>query len=117
MWPLPANVNRGLIRVLCAFLLFAQQAGLTHVVSHFTAAQLPADVQVMSQPQRDTGVPALSGVCAFDVAFGQVLGGGPASQHACFSPAASAQVTLDHTRAFATADALTARSRGPPVLL
>jgi hypothetical protein len=117
MMSLKPSVIKGLIHVLCAFVLFAQQAALTHVVSHLPGTQ-PAHEQEIGQQGRDhSPASELASLCAFDAAFGQVLGGGPTTHHSVLSDTAVSQTALHRSRACTAADALTPRSRGPPPLL
>ena len=117
MIPSAPIVTRRLIRVLCALMLFAQQAALTHVAAHLPVAH-PAQEQQVAQEDRDTRPGSeLARLCDFDAAFGQLLSGGPATHHAVFSDSAVSHAALHRSRAHTAADALTPRSRGPPVLL
>src|SRR5688500_7731387 len=114
MTPVPQSLVRALSQWLCAFLLFAQQAALTHVVSHASAAPAAHEQQESGKGGQNSDAPGLVGLCAFDAAFGQVLSGGPATQHArCFGTAV-AQSAVHCSRACTTADTVTPRSRGPP---
>ena len=115
MKSLPRSVTRGLIHVLCAFVLLAQQAALTHVVSHAAAATQQHDAGASGSERAPA--PALAGLCAYDAAFWQVLGSAPTSHHAALTGTAASQAVLHRARACTTADALTPRSRGPPLLL
>lgn len=114
---LPPSVTRGLIHVLCAFVLFAQQAALTHVASHLASAH-PSAAEQAVHPDRDQAPESeLARLCELDALFSQVLGGGPASHHAMFAANAVSHTARHRGRAYTPADALTPRSRGPPVLL
>jgi hypothetical protein len=117
MMTLPRRLTRGLIYALCAFLLFAQQAALTHAVSHATANAAGSQQGADAYEDERTRAPELVSLCAFDVSFGQLLGSGPASAHAVFAAAVGAGTATEQSRTRSAADALTPRSRGPPVLL
>ena len=107
---------RALIQVLCAFVLIAQQAALTHVVWHAAAAQSAQEHDRASEDER-VPAPELASLCAFDAAFGQVLGATPAMHFADDFERNASQGALHRSRAYTAADSLTPRSRGPPVLL
>lgn len=112
---LPHNLTRVLSHFLLACVLLAQQAALTHVVSHASAAHSTHEAQVLEQG-RHSHAPGLAGLCSFHAAFGQVLSGGPATVHAVFSDMALPQSAFHRSGACITAEALTPRSRGPPPL-
>jgi len=116
MMPSRSSVNRGLIQVLCALVLFAQQAALTHLVWH-AAAEHSAQGEVEARAHDQTPAPKLAGLCTYDAAFGQVLGGAVAAVPAAAPAPAVTQAALHPHGAYTAADALTPRSRGPPVLL
>jgi hypothetical protein len=107
---------------LCVILLLAaQQGALTHAVWHaYTAhpAQAAAAYQVDGADLGDSNSPSKpANLCAFDLAFGQVLG---ATHSACivvgFAPAVAERIhSLTAPRLHAAA--LSPKSRGPPVLL
>ena len=110
---------RHLMHLCCVFLLlFAQQAALTHAVSH-THGRAPArelaqqrvDVKHGSQ---SSGVATL---CAFDAAFGQVLGAAPCGTYAAASAPAANAAPAHAAYAAAHQDFLAPLSRGPPASL
>lgn len=97
-------------------MLYAQQAALWHVVWH--AAAPPTQESDANASERERApLPELASLCAFDAAFGQVLGGGPATHHSVLSGTGVSQAALHRSRACIVAESLTPRSRGPPVLL
>lgn len=112
-----SSVTRRLIYALCAFVLFAQQAAWTHVASHLAGAhQLQG--QEAERPDSDRSPASeLAKLCELDALFAQVLSGGPASYHVAVAPEAVSHTALHLGRAYSPADALTPRSRGPPLLL
>ena len=112
-----SSLNRGLIQVLCALVLFAQQAALTHLVWHAVGERSAQQIELAVHEHERTPAQKLAGLCAYDAAFGQVLGGAFATVPAAFADAAVAQDALHPHGAYTAADALTPRSRGPPVLL
>jgi hypothetical protein len=107
---------------LCVLvLLVAQHGALTHAVWHVYKAH-----QAQAYADSDRGDAYLSGrespskpvdLCAFDLAFGQVLGGThSACMPAAFAPAVVERIhDLTATRLHVAA--LSPKSRGPPVLL
>jgi len=117
MMSFTSSVTKGLIHVLCAFVLFAQQGALTHVVWHAAAGQSAQEHGAAVYEHERSPAPELTGLCVFDAAFGQVLGGGPASHQSAYAETTASQRALYHGRAYTAADALTPRSRGPPALL
>ena len=117
MISLSPRVRRGLIYVLSAFVLFAQQAALTHAASHLASAH-PLQEREADRPDSDQSPTSeLARLCELDAVFTQVLSGGPASCHAAFAAGAVSHTALHRSRAHTPADALTPRSRGPPLLL
>ena len=118
MRSLQPRIAKALIQLLCAFVLFAQQAALTHGVWHAAASSQSAQQPHGGAYENErTPAPDVSGLCVFDAAFGQVLGGSPATHHSAYAETTASQKALYHCRAHAAADALTPRSRGPPALL
>ena len=116
MMTLPRRLARALIYALCAFLLFAQQAALTHAVSHASPGETGQQGAQALDDER-TRAPEVASLCAYDAAFGQVLGAGPAGAQSVFAEGAVSHAPAAWSRASTAADALTPRSRGPPVLL
>lgn len=114
---LPPYVTRGLIHVLCAFVLFAQQAALTHVVWHVQGPSSAYDQKGVQQERDHSPTPEAARLCAFDAAFGQVLSGGPAGHHVLVADGTGSLSALHRSRLHRAADALTVRSRGPPLHL
>ena len=117
MRSLQPSVAKGLIQLLCAFVLFAQQAALTHGVWHAAASQSAHEPHGGAHGDERTPATELSSLCVFDAAFGQVLGGAPATHQSACAETTASQRALYHGRAYTAADALTPRSRGPPALL
>ena len=112
--------QRTAISVVCVFFLLCAQFGaLTHALSHALGlAGANTDVVAVAQnaglgttPQENEP----STLCAFDLAFGQVLGG----VHGDGAPLALVSVgstsALDIPAASRNAEALAPKSRGPPV--
>lgn len=116
MMALPHRSARALILLLCAIVLFAQQAALTHVVWHAAAQSTHEGNAGASEPDR---APAreLASLCAFDAAFAQVLGGGAHGSDPGFTQTAITQVVPYRSRGFVGFEAPTPRSRGPPLIL
>ena len=108
--------------LLCVLLLLvAQQGALSHAVwhvykTHHAQAYTAYDYDE-ANPGGSEKPSRLADLCAFDLAFGQVLGG---THSACvplaFAPAIAERVH-DLTALRLHAAALSPKSRGPPVLL
>jgi hypothetical protein len=118
MFSMRPRVKRALLGVLCAFMLFAQHAALSHAVWH-ASQQAPAHEHDLldSDPTHAPHAPELSRLCAFDAAFGQVLGGAPPSSHFLAPDTAVSETAVHAHRVFVAVDFLAPRSRGPPSLL
>src|SRR5262245_1058845 len=103
--------------VVVFLLLIAQQGAMLHAVWHAYAGQHErASVQATAH-QNGSGSPSnQAGLCAFDVAFGQMLGfthsGGVVL---AYMPVAGVR-THDITAPRLHAEVLSPKSRGPPVL-
>lgn len=111
------SVTRGLIYVLCAFVLLAQQAALTHAASHLAGAHQLQGPEA-DRPDSDRSPASdLARLCELDAVFSQLLSGGPASCHTAFAAEPVSHTALHRSLAYTPADALTPRSRGPPPLL
>jgi hypothetical protein len=112
-------VQRALLRIACALLLFAQHVGLAHAVLHAYKHVPPMQQQDGVQTERSQGphAPKLSKLCAFDAVFGQVLGAAPPPVHSSAVPPASTEtaVQVPHTRV--VVEFLAPLSRGPPFFL
>ena len=110
---------RRLMQLCCIFvLLFAQQAALTHAVWHAHGqAAAGALGHTQADAARDSKVPDVAALCAFDAAYGQVLGAAPCGSHdTCAGCTADARQPHDrHASAFQ--DFLAPLSRGPPASL
>jgi hypothetical protein len=111
------RLSRALNQILCAFLLFAQQAALTHAVGHALAEQSTQQRAADAYEREHAPAPKLADLCAYDAAFGQVLGGIAATPASVVPVVAVCRTVLHRSRACTAADVLTPRSRGPPVLL
>jgi len=103
---------------LCiALLLFAQQSAIVHATWH-AAGDGHAHEENAPDLDNDDYAPGGQGsLCAFDIAFGQLLGGAHGS---CAAPMAAVfpEVVASHT--FIPrhgSEAVPALSRGPPLLL
>jgi hypothetical protein len=104
-----------LFTAVCVFLLlFAQFGALTHASWH--AAHGDAYVEHTSEPA-DEHAPGQALLCAFDLAFGQVLGGVHTGVTLTFALAPGAVSRLDIPAARLHAEALSPKSRGPPRFL
>jgi len=110
---------RCLMQLCCIFLLlFAQQAALMHAVSHarvHTAAG--ALEESRADPAYGSQAPDAAALCAFDAAYGQVLGAAPCTGHdwSSGSPADAAPAHVRYASPFQ--DFLAPLSRGPPAFL
>ena len=116
MMSLPPRRVRALILALCAFVLFAQHAALTHLVWH-AAAQSTQEHEADAHEREGAPLPSLASACAFDTAFAQVLGGSLTPHPSVFWDTGVSQAALHSAPTYLAADALTARSRGPPAIL
>lgn len=106
--------RRVLVRLACVLLLFAQHVGLTHAIWH-AAQQTPSKQQRVDEERRDgPSSRDVSKLCVLDALFGQVLGGGPLACHHVPAQTQTAETPAHAQHAFATLEALTPRSRGPP---
>jgi len=114
--------RRACINFLCAFLLLvAQHGALTHALWHaghaHDAHQSYAHDQADSYRGKGKIPSGQSSLCPFDMAFGQVLGG----THGVCAPLAFVPAVVERIHDLTTprlhAEALSPRSRGPPVLL
>ena len=111
---------RQFFHYLCiALLLVAQQGALVHAAWHASggaqahAGQAPHDLDQGSPASQDKQ----DNLCAFDLAFGQMLGGVHAS---CGLPLAieiTAQVAVVRHHPRLLSEAIPAQSRGPPQYL
>jgi len=110
---------RRLMQLCCIFLLlFAQQAALTHAVSH---ARVQAPAGVLKAPSaagaHGSRMPDAAALCAFDAAYGQVLGAAPCSGHDWASGHAPDAAPARVRYASPFQDFLAPLSRGPPAFL
>lgn len=115
----PNGTRRALLQLACALLLFAQHMGLAHAIWH-AAQQRPVHEQRYSAAaDRDHDSPVsrdVSSLCVLDAVLGQVLGGAALGCPAFSAEKPLAQAPAGAPVAYATSDALTPRSRGPPSL-
>lgn len=117
-------LSRKLSVVFSFLLLFAQFGALTHAAWH-AHADIQTYVHSAAHDHGDAGhthndelpVSHHAELCAFDIAFGQVLGG----VHACAAlalPITGGEIAaLDLPVSRLKAEALSPKSRGPPRLL
>jgi hypothetical protein len=108
---------RRLVQLGCIFLLlFAQQVALTHAIWHAHGGN-SSDVTTPVAAHPDHGRPGVSTVCAFDAAFGQVLGAVSGGGSVSVPRVSAPETPLQSFRALASRDFLHPLSRGPPPLL
>jgi hypothetical protein len=100
-------------------LLFAQFGALTHATWHAHAGEHTTDpAHGNGDRARHEQLPSgQAELCAFDLAFGQVLGGLHAGGALPLAIMAGVETLLDLPVSRLRAEALAAKSRGPPVLL
>lgn len=100
--------------VLAALLLFAQQGALTHALSHAGGHAHEPSAHVGDD--ESGGRAAVSGQCAFDLVYSQVLGG----MHTGYTLHVAATDPVAHAAIVAQPRGTTASvpydSRGPPVI-
>jgi hypothetical protein len=115
-------MSRRFFHCICVLLLLmAQQGALVHATWHAgsdaRAQASPAQEQQRDGRQDSSRPGSKTSLCAFDLAFGQVLGG----THSPCTPfafiAAAVECIRDPALPQLRAAALTPKSRGPPVLL
>ena len=104
------------MQLCCIFLLlFAQQSALTHAAWHaFGAAGAPEQRAAVSS--QDGSPPVEAVLCAFDAAYGQVLGAAAGSAPMTAPPALAAGAPLQSHAPFTVPQFLAPLSRGPPSL-
>lgn len=117
--------RRAFLPYLCVFLLLAaQQGAIVHAVWHSLDSHLAlSDVNHAFHDsegthQRDTqSQSGQASLCPFDMAFSQVLGG----THAVCAPLAFVPAVVERihelTAPLLYAEAISPKSRGPPILL
>ena len=103
--------------VFAVLLLVAQQGALLHAVWHaHDGQQVQARNACELAKHSDRNTPSQAILCPFDMAFGQVLGG----THGSAQVLAFAPVVFEHIHDLSAprlqAEALSPKSRGPPVL-
>jgi hypothetical protein len=101
--------------IACALLLLAQYAGIAHAVWH-AYQQLPTQHEQNASGEDRPYAPELTRLCAFDAAFGQVLGCAPPPQNLLSSSAAANVYAAPSPHTRAALEARSPRSRGPPAL-
>lgn len=107
---------RALLKLVCALLLFAQHVGLSHAIWH-AARDLPAQHQRLEEARGEAPASReVSRICALDVAFAQVLGGGPLACHTFTAEKPPAHTATTHVQTFVSFEKISPRSRGPPPL-
>lgn len=108
--------TRALLKLVCALLLFAQHVGLSHAIWH-ASRDLPAQHHGLGEQQSHAPAsPDAGKTCALDVAFAQVLGGGPLASHAVPGQSPDVHIATIRTYAFVSFEKPSPRSRGPPAL-
>ena len=118
-----SEIKRGLLQLGCIIaLLVAQHAALTHAVWHAhdrIPAQLNTDAgHTHHNDDTDDGRPSSqSGLCGFDLAFGDVLGGALGAVLHFAAPAPDNERQQRPLRTRLSVDPVPALSRGPPILL
>ncbi len=118
MFEARTSIQRALLPLLCAFVFIAQLGAASHGVWH-AARALPAEdrAAVTAEPAQAPLAPELAKLCIFDLAFGQVLGGGPVSSFAFTLHAAVDDAAPDVELRLIAAHPPVPHSRGPPALL
>jgi hypothetical protein len=112
----PHGYKRALLKLVCALLLFAQHVGLSHAIWH-ASRDLPAQQQRVGEQRSDAPASReVSRICALDVAFAQVLGGGPLACHSFSVEKPAGHLTSQESYAFVSSEKPSPRSRGPPAL-
>jgi len=109
--------RRAYLQYFCVFLLLvAQQGALTHAVWHAHDGH-HSHAHEQDGAHEDESPSIQSTLCAFDMAFGQVLGG----THGGTMALAYAPIVLERFHDLTTprlrAEAVSPKSRGPPALL
>jgi hypothetical protein len=111
-----SRFRRAAIQLLCVLLLATQYVSVAHAIWH--AAKMLPDHQERSLDRPDEpGLPELSKLCAFDAAFGQLLGAAPPVSRLCVSLPHTGQSFFHPHHDRAPLEALVPLSRGPPALL
>jgi hypothetical protein len=114
-------MRRAVFAAVCIFaLLIAQFGALTHAAWHAHAGQSPDLAHghdYTNGAHEDEHPSSQADLCAFDLAFGQVLGGVHAGGALPLAMSPGAETLLDVPASRLRAEALAAKSRGPPVLL
>lgn len=110
----PRALRSTLFALACVLLLLvAQQGALTHAIWHAHQTKTTHSPSAIDKHQTPAGQASL---CAFDLAFGQVLGSAHGSGATLTVIAADIERIHDVPAARLHAEALSPKSRGPPVL-
>ena len=113
-------MRRAVFTAACIFaLLFAQFGALTHAAwhAHDGHGSHLANVGEGGGANNNEQPSSQAELCGFDLAFGQVLGGLHAGGALPLAIVPGVETLLDLPVARLRAEALAAKSRGPPVLL
>jgi hypothetical protein len=106
------------MQLCCVFLLlFAQQAALMHAVSHASYGAAGHVSHTATTPAGHGHDSGAAGLCAFDAAFNQVLGGAAGMCGGGDFSAGLHELQAGTAAAAAHSFFLAPLSRGPPVLL
>lgn len=109
--------------VLAALLLLAQQGALTHALSHAgghtheAVAALHTDGHAAADAastHKDAGGRMVSGQCAYDLVYTQVLGGIHAGHNLCTSAGDAIVPFVAVAQSFSATPRIPYDSRGPP---
>ena len=113
-------MKRRLFNLACILLLlFAQQAAIAHAIWHAHAHEPPESTSACETACPD-GSPSQhdpAPLCAFDIAFSQVLGGASGGTSALVVTDCPADTVTLHLNLPPRARFLAPLSRGPPALL
>ena len=110
------TVRRAFLAFACALLLFAQHVGLAHAIWH-AAQRAPAEQRLEQRTREAPTSREVSRLCALDVAFAQILGGGPPITHGFVAESRAAESWTHAPAAFFSPASFAPRSRGPPALV
>lgn len=111
-------MSRQIFHYLCLILLLiAQQGAIAHATWHAGGDARAHETETLDHASQQESPGGPASLCAFDLAFGQVLGGVHGS---CAPPVATALPAAIAVYAFNPrlgSDAVPAHSRGPPLFL
>lgn len=109
------HVASWLSPLLCVFLLSAQLGAVSHAVWHAAAGGTAHASDIHDgDASHAPNAPELEKLCAFDAAFGQVLGGAAGNCHALTISAGDDEKTLQRVHILVATDPPSPHSRGPP---